>query len=337
MFSRTRTKPRRTWAALAVAALGVAMLASCSSSGGSSGSGGAAASGDSSTAKTIRVAFPAAAADLNVWVADRKGFFKAHSIAAQLQVIPSPQVSKIPQTLGKQYDIALMNAPTHISAVSSGLPIVAVSGGYALKAGIYNQQMITSADSGIKSIADLKGKRIVVPTITGNVNLAAMYWLKQNGVNPKSVELVEAANPDQLALIKAGRVDAGEMQSPFIGKAIKEGLVPVEGGDFMMSIGDRPTGSYWVADRGWAKKNSDIVKNWKAALDEANTWIEKNPKEATAILAKETGVSAGMADYINLPLYTTKLTVDDLQLWLDAMISVNGFDKKIDLKDLLLN
>lgn len=337
MFSRTHKTSYRAWTAFAAAALGVTMLASCSSSDEGTNSDGDSSGSDGAATESIRVAFPAAAADLNVWVADREGFFEENGIDAELTVIPSPQVSKVPQTLGKQYDIALMNAPTHINAVSSGLSIAAVSGGYALESGMYNQQMITAADSGIESISDLEGKRIVVPTIAGNVNLAAMYWLQQNGVNPKSVELVEAANPDQLDLIKAGRVDAGEMQSPFIGKALEEGLVPVEDGDFMMSIGDRPTGSYWVADRGWAEENSDIVDAWQASLDEANAWIEENPEEATAVLAEETGVAEEMSEYITLPLYTTELTVDDLQLWLDAMISVNGFDKEIDLNDLLLD
>ena len=77
---------------------------------------------------------------------------------------------------------------------------------------------------GITSIADLKGKRIGSPTLTGNINTATKAWLAANGVNPSSVQFVQVPTPNMTDELKAGQINAAELIYPFISSAKADGL-----------------------------------------------------------------------------------------------------------------
>lgn len=321
-----RRHGRGIWSLMAFGLLVASIaLAGCGGSSGDEKSGGSG---------KLRVAMTASATNLAVWVADQQGFFKNHGLAVDIEILASPSLSKVPQVLGRQYDIAQITAPGHIVAANAGLPIVAVCGGYKVPKGNANTVMMVKPDSGIKTAKDLVGKRIVVPTISGNTNTAAMYWLIKEGVDPKSVKLVEASSPDMPDLLNSGRVDAGEITSPFVGVLDSEGFVTV--GNFLEAVSNETQMSYWAAQRSWAEKNRDVIQKYRAALADAAKWISENHDPAVSILMKETNVPEKMRPYITLPVYTTELTVDDMDAWLTAMKAVTGFKTDLKMSDLIL-
>src|SRR5258708_10792698 len=75
-------------------------------------------------------------------------------------------------------------------------------------------QLWVHADQGIKSFADLKGKRIATSTGT-TAHVFLDRALRANSVDPKEVELVNQAMPAAVTAFISGAVPAGAPLGPF--------------------------------------------------------------------------------------------------------------------------
>lgn len=72
-------------------------------------------------------------------------------------------------------------------------------------------------DSPIKSVADLKGKKVGINAFGSAVDLVLRVVLKQNGLDPRrDVEIVEIAFPNMASAIREKRVDCGVLVIPFL-------------------------------------------------------------------------------------------------------------------------
>src|SRR5207248_702693 len=78
------------------------------------------------------------------------------------------------------------------------------------------------ATKNIKSIADLKGKRVACPEGLPS-HFFLLHLLKQNNLGPKDIELVPADDGGQAAtMFASGRVDAAVTWDPWISQADKK-------------------------------------------------------------------------------------------------------------------
>src|SRR5580693_9610832 len=162
----------------ALAAASVIAVVGCSSSGASAQSGGT-----SSGTTTIRIALNNTSDSLPVVVAEKEGYFTKNHI--NIQPTTLADITVVPSLLGRQYDVGFTVAPIFINAVAAGVSAVMISGNDGDSPTSEGVQVFVG--KGITSIADLKGKRIGSPTLTGNINTATKAWLAANGVSPSSV------------------------------------------------------------------------------------------------------------------------------------------------------
>jgi len=306
------------------AALALSATATACSSGGSDGgkAGGA----------SIRVAANNTQASLPVIVADKQGFFKEEGLTAKVTVVAD--ISKIPPTLGKQYDIGFGVQPSLIQAVSKGINIAAISGNATSSEKQQDYVIMARPEANIKGPKDLEGKKLGSPTLNGNIHTATLYWLKQNGVDPNSVKALQVPTPTMVDQLKAGLIDAAEMQQPFIELAKKAGMV--EAGYALSAVGDPTAMSCWIADRAWAEKNTDTLTKYRAALDKANAWIKDNDKEARQVLSDFTGQSLDVIGDAPLTNFNTELTVDSVKQWDAPMKAVTDFNADLDYDKLVV-
>jgi uncharacterized protein len=97
-------------------------------------------------------------------------------------------------------------------------------------------QIVTTADSGIKSFADLKGKRIGVGAPNSGVELNARMIFEAHGMSYKDVRVDYLNYGEAIDQIKNGRIDAAFVTSGLGNATIRElgvskkiAFVPVEG------------------------------------------------------------------------------------------------------------
>ena len=109
-------------------------------------------------------------------------------------------------------------APLAMELADKGVPTKIVALGHRSGAVI-----MVKADSSIKSMADLKGKRIAIPSRFAVDYLFVRRLLKQHGMSVSDVAIVEMNPPDMPAALYAGAVAAYATGEPFGAVAEKAG------------------------------------------------------------------------------------------------------------------
>jgi NitT/TauT family transport system substrate-binding protein len=280
----------------------------------------------------IRAAYIPVVTWLPAWVAKEQGFFAAHGLDVTLSV--SQNLSTLPGTVGKQFDFAPSTAPDLLKSVAAGLDVIAVAGEVFETEDNPTTHVIVSKASGIAGPKDLAGKLIATPTIGGVIHVAVLYWLKKNGVDPASVRAVEVPFPNMPDQLKANRVDAVESVEPFAGALRANGNISIA--DPLLSVGKDVLFPFWISQGAWARTHQPVIKAWIAALEDAKSFIEKNPAGARKIMAQYTKLPEAVVQATPFPTYRFDIKPDDIQVWAAALKDVGQLDREVDRSKLVV-
>jgi len=208
---------------LAVAFAGLAailVLAACgstasSSAGSATSSGGATPGGSPASGAAATPAGSKALTPLTVglgyipsvqfaqfYLAQQAGYYRDAGLDVTFQNKIDPDL--IPLVGQGNVDIGIADGTSLIPAVGQGIPIRYVATIYAT----FPNVVFAKASSGIRSAADLKGKRIGTPCRCGSNWVMLQALLKSAGLTPADVQIVEYPNFSQGAAVARGAVDA---------------------------------------------------------------------------------------------------------------------------------
>ena len=333
----------RAASAVALAAT-AALAAGCSSS--SSGSGNA------SLQASLPTNFgPAEKSVLNVAVVpamDSAGFFVAlhDGLFARegLTVKYTPAVSSetaVAQQLKGDLDISGGNYVSYINeAALNHQPIEVVAEGSIMQHGA--QTIFTMPNSGIKTLAQLKG-HVVGVNAPGNIDyLLGVSVLQENGVNPTSVKFPTAPIPfpQMGGMLASGQVSAAILPEPFASQAEQQyGAVPLA--DLNQgATADFPVEGY-VVTKQWAQQNPNTLKRFLAAL-EIGQEIADTDRAAVeqafeAINGPQNGqVTAGIGAVMALDTYPIGIDKTRLQRVADVMYQFGLLKSRYDVSSMLM-
>lgn len=165
---------------------------------------------------------------------------------------------------------------------SAGSAIVYVA---ALPGNGDGEAIVAKAGSGIKSVADLKGKKVAVGKGTSAHNLL-IAALEKNGLAFGDVEAVYLPPADAAAAFASDKVDAWSIWDPFLAIAETRYTPTV----LVRSPEVLDVNTYFLANRDFAKEHPEVVTSTTAALAEAADWADKNRDKVAAALHEVTGV-----------------------------------------------
>jgi ABC-type nitrate/sulfonate/bicarbonate transport system substrate-binding protein len=307
--ARVGVRTRRLTALVGLTAAALA-LAAC---GGSSDSEESASAGGDTK---LRVANVAAFGTLPLHVAQKQGIFAKHGL--EVEMTEGLDVAAWTAALGKQYDISFTTPPHFFAASSRGVGLSAVSHIMVVTNENPNAVLVTAKP--ITSLADLKGKTIGVPTLTGLAADALKYNLLAEGIEASDYKFVQVDYGSVADQLKTGRIFATVSPSPFFNqlKASGYSLWPTDmtvqaakaasDGKVQNAIG-----AFYNASSGWAEKNPEAVTAWRDSLQEAIEWIAANPDEARTELVDWLKLPAAVAQQTQLPEYAVDITADQLE------------------------
>lgn len=147
-----------------------------------------------------------------------------------------------------------------------------------------NDAIVTRKD--IKNISDLKGKRIAVE-VGAIDHFLLLYILNKNGITDKDINIINMTTQDAAVALMQEKVDAAAIWEPWITKILNE-----KKGHIIASSKDTPG---LVPDLLVARTES-LNKKREAFVKLSKCWfkivdfINKNPNEATSIMAKVVNV-----------------------------------------------
>src|SRR5690349_19026416 len=93
-------------------------------------------------------------------------------------------------------------APLAIALRSQGVPIKIVYLGHR-----YGSAVVVHRDAPIRSVKDLKGRKIAIPSRFSDERLIVLKALKQEGLTPADVTMVEMAPPDVAGALAVKAID----------------------------------------------------------------------------------------------------------------------------------
>ncbi len=303
----------------------VAALLALTAAGCAAGPGGASDDGDP---RTLRIAHNSNAAALPVQVAIAEGIFAKHDLEVEFTKVEN--IGTLPGTLGRSFDVALSVPTTVIAAAQQGIPVTQVSGATIDVEDNPTGFLIGSKSAGVTDVKQLAGKTLGVLTETGTTHTATKAWLKQEGVDPADVKIVQVDGPAQADQLAAGRVDAVETVMPFATNVLADPNA-VNLGDPYLKLAPELSAILWIAKQDFAARNADVLKDFRAALDDAQDLIANDDEKARAVLKDYTGLPDAAIKAAKLPTYTTEIRPQDLKTWLRAMKDADGFAGDVDL------
>jgi NitT/TauT family transport system substrate-binding protein len=216
---------------------------------------------------------------LLLWLAEEKGFFRAHGLDVSLRMLSS----------GRHAADALLNGDVDMSMASDS--VVANKAfefsDIRVVASISTSRtarLVARGDRNIARPADLAGKRVGVTLATvGEYFLARYLALHHVAVPPVIVDL----KPEQIAQgLVDGTIDAGLSWEPFITDAESE----LKGNSVLLPEQIDQLYYLLLATRAdWAQKHPDAVKAVLEAIIDAEAFASRDPAGAKQIIQKKFG------------------------------------------------
>jgi len=107
-------------------------------------------------------------------------------------------------------------------------------------------------------------------------------------------------------------------------------------GNPLLSIADPVLFPFWISPGEWARANLPVIKRWISALNEAKAFMEHNPSEARAILAKYTKLPPAVAEKIPFPNYEFSIQPAQLDVWVRTLRDLGQLSVAVDSSKLVV-
>ena len=175
-------------------------------------------------------------------------------------------------------------------AVGDSPPIFAQSAGaaivYAAGQPITNGQgILVPANSSIRSIADLKGKRVGF-TKGSSAHNVTVQTLEKAGLSYADITPVYLTPPDAGPAFANGSIDAWTIWDPYfaIGEIKQNGRILVNASDITK------TNSFYIANRDFAKSHGPVLQEVIDVTASTAKWAESHREDVAKSLSAVTGI-----------------------------------------------
>lgn len=149
--------------------------------------------------------------------------------------------------------------------------------------------LVARADSPIKTVADLKGKKVAATRGT-DPYIFLLRSLDQVGLSEKDIELVQLQHADGRAALEKGDVDAWAGLDPHMAKTEVEKSSKL----FFRNPNFNSYGVLNVREE-FAQKYPNAVQRVLATYEKARQWAQQNPAELKQVLVRESKLTDAVA------------------------------------------
>ena len=190
-------------------------------------------------------------------------------------------ITMIPAAQNNEIDLGDVGDVPFLVGVSQGVDWVMIG---ISDEGSYTEGLVARKDSGIKSIFDLKGKRIGFYK-GSTADFGLQMALRQTGIRPEQVKLVPMTPADQLAAIMTNGIDAAMTWEPWIQNMVHEAdckVITTEG-----DLGLYTNVDGYAVRRAWLLAHRETAVRFLQALRMAFDVVQKDRGLAISTVARE--------------------------------------------------
>lgn len=247
-----------------------------------------------------------------VVIADKKGFFKEEfekdNITFQFSKFQSGPALITSLTAG-ELDFGQTGDIPALSAKANNVDIKIV--GKYISSSHVNSLLVTKK-SGIKTIADLKGKKVGV-TIGSTCHQLLYIYLESVNLKQEDIQQVNLVPGDIVSSLVSGNVDAAVTWEPYSSMTLAKGVTD----KLADGVGYKKEVDVIIANNPFLQQHPDLSARVLKVLDKAGKWIAQNQEEALKIV----GADAGVDPSVLAPMFS-KVVVDDVGLSAEDIASI---------------
>lgn len=275
--------------------LAAALTLSLTACGGSSSNSDASAAADSadSGATHLRLIYSPSLCAAPMYIAIENGYFEDEGLDIEQVTVDAAHVS---EAIGAdQVDVGMGLIGKMLQPLENGLPIKFTTG---IHTGC--TKLLVPGDSDIKSIADLKGKKIGVPGLADAATVVSKRSLSAAGIGVTDqnmeVEFSVYSRNDLAQALQNGAVDAIALGDPAASIAEEQyGLTALIDTATDPEYKDEYCCAAFVTSK-LAEENPKAAAAFTRAVQKASQWVQENPDETAKIITEKEYVS-GDADF----------------------------------------
>jgi ABC-type nitrate/sulfonate/bicarbonate transport system substrate-binding protein len=257
-------------------------------------------------------------------VAAKKGFFQQEGLDVELvQVNVAVALTAL---LNGDIDYTLLFGST-VRAAVRGMPVKVLASFMDAP----TQSLV--ARENIKSVADLKGKKVVISSFGASAHVTTVLILRHFGIAPGEVGFV-AGGPDRarLAMLEQGLADAAILNPFAIVRAEKLGFRVIARAYELFSF---PNYGFGATDKK-IREQRDVTKRALKALIRANQYIRTNADATIQVLMDWAKIDreTATADYNTIRLISSSdgtIPEKGLRLWIDESKAALKTEREIPL------
>lgn len=205
----------------------------------------------------------------------------------------------------------------------------------AQPSGPKSEGILVKANSSIRTLADLRGKKVGYAKGSSSHDLIAAA-LEKAGVKLADIDSISLGAADAAFAYDSGDIDAWVIWDPYF--AIAQKRTPSR---VLAYTGDiKPSSGFLLANSGFAAAHPELVREYIDGSKEAAAWAKSHPAEVTSALSAATGIPADVMTLVtqNASFDVTALSaplLDAQQNTADRLYALGLTPKKVNVRDIV--
>ena len=281
----------------------------------------------------IRVSMMSTIDTAPFWLAKDGGYFQREGLDVSTTEAATGQAS-LTKLLSGEADIAYSSYTPFFVAQSKGTADIRLVAD-ASSAGPRSTGVVALPSSGIRSVADLAGKRIGISAPNTIADTLTKSVLADNHVDTAGIKWVPLPLPNTAAALKNGDIDAGFLTEPFVTQAQRTTGAVLVADTGTGSTVDFPTAGYG-ASGSFVSSSPRTVAAFQRAMAAATRDAAADRKKIEPLMVKYAKIDANTA--ANTGLLTLKSTLDARQLQRvpDLLLKTGVLAKPVDVSAMVV-
>lgn len=234
----------------------------------------------------------------------------------------------------KQVQATFMIVPLAMKLREQGVPVKICYLGHR-----DGSEIIVGKNSRIRSLSDLKGKKVAVPSLFSNQHFVINKLMADYQMKPEDITFVVLPPPDMPTSLAAGAIDGYFVGEPFCAKAELDGIGRVL--YYARDIWPNFISCALVVHEDLINENPDVVKDLVRGIAQSGAWAETHREEAAKLVSPYFRQDEKVLNFVltsdpkRVSYVNLTPTDEDLQLIEDMGLNMGMLKKRISMDELI--
>lgn len=200
-------------------------------------------------------------------------------------------------------------------------------------------QLTIRKEDPAKSLRDMRGKTIAIPSPFSNENFFVNKLMRDQGVEPDEIEFVVLPPPDMPAALSAKAIDGFIVAEPYPGKAEMDGYGRVL--YYAKDVWPNYISCCLVVHEDLIHDKPEVVRDLVRGIVASGAWATKNRNDAATLVSPYFGQNVALMRYVltqppdRVSFINLRPNDVEIQKIIDMGTSLGFFKKRIPLDELL--